>query len=121
MTTMPGYRPYVPAPPRRRGPGIAALALGVSAIPLAVLCGIGLLPALAGLALGIVAAARDQGRAQAIAGIVASVLALIIAGGVAYWMLSKAAKCGDSLRYPDSTARKACVEHEFPMIDRRTV
>src|SRR6266705_1062706 len=103
MTTMPGYRPYKPAPPRRRGLGVAALVLGVSAIPLAFMCGVGLLPGLAGLALGVVAAVRDQGRGQAIAGVVASVLALVIAGGVAYWMLSKAAKCG---RFPDSAARK---------------
>jgi hypothetical protein len=115
MTTMPGYRPYAPAPARRRGLGITALVLGVSAVPLAFLCGIGLLPALAGLAIGVVAALRGQGRGQAIAGIVASLLALAIAGGVAYLMLSKAAKCA---RFPDSTARKACVEREFPMIDR---
>lgn len=115
MTTMPGYRPYAPAPPRRRGMGVAALVLGVCAIPLAFLCGVGLLPGLAGLLLGVVATVRDQGRAQAIAGIVVSVLAMVIAGGVAYWMLSKAAKCGE---YTDSAARKACVEREFPMIDR---
>ena len=120
MTTMPGYRPYAPAPPRRHGLGVAALVLGASAIPLAFLCGIGLLPGLAGLALGLVAAVRGQGRSQAIAGILASVVALAIAGGVAYWMLSKAAKCGDRAQYPDSVARKACVEREFPMIDRRT-
>src|SRR4051812_33194419 len=104
MTTMPGYRPYAPAPPRRRGPGVAALVLGLSAIPLAFLCGIGLLPGLAGLALGVVAAVRGHGRGQAIAAIIVSVVALVLAGGVAYWMLSKAAKCGDRTRYPGSAA-----------------
>jgi hypothetical protein len=118
MTTMPGYRSRTAAPPRRRGLGLAALVLGLIALPLAFLCGIGLLPGLAGLAIGIIAVMRDQGRTQAIIGIVTSALALLIAGGVAFWLISKAAKCGDRAHYPDDTARRACIEREFPMVDR---
>jgi len=118
MTTMPGYRPHTSAPPRRRGLGLAALVLGLSALPLAFVCGVGLLPGLAGLIIGIVAAVKDQGRTQAIVGIVTSALALMIAGGVAFWLLSKAAKCGDRANYPDDAARRVCIEREFPMIDR---
>lgn len=118
MTTMPGYRPYPPSSLRRPGLGITALTLGVLALPLSFLCGLGILPGLAGLALGTVAAVRDRGRTQAILGILASALALAIAAGVIAWFLGKAAKCGDTRRYPDRAARARCVQREFPLVRR---
>jgi hypothetical protein len=119
MTTMPGYHPYTPTPVNRPGLGVASLVLGLLALPLALLCGLGMLAALAGLALGIVAIMQDRGRKQAVIGIGASALALILAAFVLVWFLDKAAKCGDTRQYPDHAARAHCVEREFPLVQHR--
>lgn len=120
MTTMRGYRPYSPEAPQRQGLGIAALVLGLVAVPLAVMCGLGVLPGVAGLGVGIVAAVQGRGRTQAVIGIVASLVALAIASLVVAWFLAKAAKCGDTRKYPDHAARVQCVEREFPMVQHNS-
>jgi EamA domain-containing membrane protein RarD len=118
MTTLPGHRPYPPSTRQRQRLGTVALTLGLIAVPLAVLCGLGALSALAGLGFGVYAAVQDRGRRHAVLGIVASLLALVIACVVVGWFLAKAAKCGDVRRYPGHAARVQCVEHEFPMVHR---
>jgi hypothetical protein len=114
MTTMPGYRPHVTAPPRRQGLGNASLVLGAVAVPLALLVGLGTLPALAGLALGIAGMVRQRDRGRAVLGVVVCSVALVLALGVLGWFLSRAAECGDTSRYPDSMTRRQCIEREFP-------
>jgi hypothetical protein len=114
MTTMPGYRPHVTAPPQRQGMATAAIVLGVVAVPLALLVGLGAVPAMIGLGMGIAGVARGGDRGRAIVGILVCTMALVLALGVLSWFLSRAAKCGDTARYPDHTARRQCIEREFP-------
>ncbi|MCW2884158.1 MAG: hypothetical protein QOE54_3438 [Streptosporangiaceae bacterium] len=114
MTTMPGYRPHVTTPPQRRGMGTASVVLGVVAVPLALLVGLGAVPAAIGLGVGIAGVTRQRDRGRAVVGIVVCALALLLALGVLSWFLSRAAECGDVARYPDRTARRLCIEREFP-------
>jgi hypothetical protein len=114
MTTMPGYRPHVAVPAKQQGMGTASIILGVVAVPLALLVGLGAVPAVVGLAMGIAGVTRQRDRGRAVFGIVVCTMALVLALGVLTWFLSRAAKCGDLARYPDSTARRQCVEQEFP-------
>jgi hypothetical protein len=116
--TMPGYQTYSPpAPPERKGLAVASLTLGIIALPALALCGAGMVVALVGLILGIVSAARGQARGTALAGIVCSVATLVIGGVAVFFLLNKAAECADTDRYPDDTARRQCVEREFPFAD----
>ncbi|MQY04839.1 hypothetical protein [Actinomadura macrotermitis] len=114
--TMPGYRAYAPpAAPRRDGPAKASLALGVAGLLGLAFCLLGMLPALAGLVLGVLAVSRGTSAGRtAVAGIVCSALALLLGTMALYWLLSKAAGCADEGRYPDGDARARCVEREFP-------
>lgn len=114
--TLPGYQTYAPpAPPRRSGLARASQVLGIAGLAGLVLCLAGMIPALIGLALGAVALARrDPDRRPAVVGVVCSALALLIGAGLLFWLLSKAARCGDEARYPDETSRRGCVEREFP-------
>jgi hypothetical protein len=57
---------------------------------------------------------RQRDRGRAVVGIVVCALALLLALGVLSWFLSRAAECGDVARYPDRTARRLCIEREFP-------
>ncbi|MFP3965813.1 DUF4190 domain-containing protein [Actinomadura fulvescens] len=113
--TMPGYQTYSPpAPPERKGLAVASLVLGVAGLPALMLCGVGLVLGVAGLILGVVAAVRGGGRNIAVMGIVCSVVTLVIGGVAIFFLLSKAAECADAGRYPDESARRLCVEREFP-------
>ena len=114
--TLPGYQTYAPpAPPRRSGPARASQVLGIAGLAGLVLCFAGMVPALAGLALGTAALVRrDPDRRPAVVGVACSALALLIGAGSLFWLLSKAARCGDEARYPDETSRRGCVEREFP-------
>jgi hypothetical protein len=114
MTTMPGYRPHVAVPVNHQGMGTTSLVLGVVAVPLALLVGLGAVPAMVGLVMGIAGVARQRDHGRAVFGIVVCAMALVLALGVLTWFLSRAAKCGDTDRYPDSAARRLCVEQEFP-------
>ncbi|MFB4305377.1 hypothetical protein [Actinomadura sp. GTD37] len=114
--TLPGYQTYAPpAPPRKSGMARASQVLGIAGLAGLVLCLAGMVPALVGLALGTVSLVRrDPDRRPAIVGVTCSALALLIGAGSLFWLLSKAAQCGDEARYPDEPSRQACVEREFP-------
>ena len=114
MTTMPGYQPYTPLRPRQRGFGVASLILSLVAVATLLLCGLGMIVALAGLVLGVVALVRGSGRTQAVIGITLSVVVLAAGTAGLAFLLSRAAKCGDTGRYPSDTARRTCIEREFP-------
>jgi hypothetical protein len=91
--------------------------LGIVGLPGLALCLLGLIPALVGLVLGTVALVRGRSeRWPAVAGIVCSGIAVVVGALALSWLLSKAAMCGDTSRYPDDAARQGCVEHEFPFV-----
>ncbi|TYK50900.1 hypothetical protein [Actinomadura decatromicini] len=114
--TLPGYQTYSPpAPPRRSALARTSQVLGITGLAGLLLCFAGMIPALGGLVLGAVCLVRrDADRRPALVGVVCSSLALAIGAGVLFWLLSKAAQCGDEARYPDDTSRRGCVEREFP-------
>ncbi|MEU5990555.1 hypothetical protein ABZ806_16425 [Spirillospora sp. NPDC047418] len=114
--TLPGYETYAPpAPPRRSGLARASQVLGIAGLAGLVLCLAGVIPAVVGLVLGVVSLARrDPDRRRAVVGVVCSALALVLGAGSLFWLLSKAAQCGDEARYPDEPSRRGCVEREFP-------
>jgi hypothetical protein len=114
--TLPGYKPYTSAAPPRRGMGITALVLGILAVPTLVLCGMGLVLALAGLVVGGLAVSRKNGRAFAIAGITISALTIVIGGIGASWFLAHARECANTAKYPDADSREHCVQHRFQFI-----
>ncbi len=119
---MPGYQTYAPpSAPERTGLARAALVLGIVGLVGLVLCFAGMIPALVGLVLGVVALARGtSARGMAVGGVVCSALALVVGGIAIFWLLSKAAECGDRSHYPDDAARQRCVEREFPFTDKTT-
>ncbi|MER7212355.1 DUF4190 domain-containing protein [Streptosporangium sp. NPDC000239] len=89
-----GYQsPY--QKPRGGGLGTASLVLGIASIFLLVVCGLGVLTAIAGLVIGIVAFVKDSNRGRAVGGIVLSVLALIIAVVFLTWFYSTVGDCMD--------------------------
>jgi uncharacterized membrane protein YqjE len=114
--TLRGYRPYPTATAPRRGLGVTALVLGILAVPTLLLCGMGLVVALAGLMVGGIAVTRRNGRAYAITGITISALTLVLGGVGASWFLAQARECANSTKYPDADAREQCVQHRFPFI-----
>jgi hypothetical protein len=81
-----------------------------------VLCGMGLVVALAGLVVGGIAVTRRNGRAFAITGITISALTLVIGGIGASWFLAQARECADAAKYPDADSREQCVQHRFPFV-----
>ncbi|MEU8804484.1 hypothetical protein [Spirillospora sp. NPDC048819] len=114
--TLPGYQTYAPpSPPKRSTLARASQVLGIAGLVGLVLCLAGMIPALAGLILGTMSLVRrDADRRPAVVGVVCSTLALAIGAGMLFWLLSKAAECGDEARYPDDSSRRGCVEREFP-------
>lgn len=118
--TMPGYRTYSPpAPPRRSGLARASLVLGVAGLVGLAACLIGMVPALAGLVLGALSLVRgDSERMLTVTGMICSAVALVLGSVALFWLLTKAAQCGDVSRYPDNAARQGCVEREFPFAHR---
>ena len=115
--TLPGYEPYPTTAPPRRGIGIAALVLGILAIPTLPLCLLGLVVALVGLVVGVVALVKHNGRWLAACGMALSVVALVLGGLAVSWFLSQARECADTTKYPDTQSRERCVERRFPFID----
>jgi uncharacterized membrane protein YqjE len=108
------YRPAGYPLQQRRGLGVAALVLGITAIVTLVLCGLGAVVAVVGLTVGIVAAVRDNGRGLAVTGITLSALALVLALGAGIWFFSRVSPCTDQARYPTKTARDQCLQHRVP-------
>ncbi|MFC5750377.1 hypothetical protein [Actinomadura rugatobispora] len=116
---------------------MTSLVLGLLSVPTLLICGLGILLALAGLVVGIIALVQARSRASAawappdawpppatgpgapgrrgvivmaVVGIAASVATL----GLTAWLVIKVAGCGNPARYPDDAARQRCVEREFP-------
>ncbi|MFF5210222.1 hypothetical protein [Streptosporangium sp. NPDC000396] len=112
----PGAPPY-PAPSgdqwsRREeggGLGTAALVLGIVSIFLLFACGLGVLTAIVGLILGIVAVAKNSNRGRAWVGIVLSALTLIIAVVFVAWLYNKV---GDCVNLPPELQQR-CIEEKF--------
>jgi hypothetical protein len=115
--TLPGYKAYPRARPRR-GIGVTALVLGILAAATLPLCGMGLVVALGGLVVGGIALARKNGRALAVTGITISALTLVGGGVGASWFLAQARECADTAKYPDADAREQCVQDRFPFVKK---
>jgi hypothetical protein len=103
-------------PPQRRGLGIATLVLGIAALLTLVLCGIGVILAIPGLILGIIAIVRRNGRGMAVAGVILSAVTIVIAIGLAVWFYGRVAPCADQTRYPTRQARDHCIEQRIPFL-----
>lgn len=92
----------------------AALVLGVASLLLLPVCGIGVLVAVAGLIVGIIAMARGTARGGALAGLALSVLTLLIAGAFAAWLASTGVtRCLDESLYPTRADVEACLEERL--------
>ncbi|MFC7647078.1 DUF4190 domain-containing protein [Streptosporangium lutulentum] len=111
----PGGMPYPAGPggPPMRGQGgglgTASLVLGIVSVLLLVACGIGLLTAVVGLILGIVAVVKHSNRGRAWAGIILSVLTMIIAAVFVGWLYNKV---GDCVNLPTELQQR-CIEDRF--------
>ncbi|MBB5967453.1 DUF4190 domain-containing protein [Planomonospora venezuelensis] len=124
-----GQAPPVPAGPAYPGPagypapppgdrsqhgqggrlGTAALVLGIVSLVLLFACGAGVLTAIAGVVLGIVAVVKDSNRGRAWVGLLLSALALIIAAVFLAWFVNKVGGCLDLPR----ELQQRCVEERF--------
>ncbi|WP_433475977.1 hypothetical protein ACQPZP_02425 [Spirillospora sp. CA-142024] len=120
--TLPGYRTYPPpAPPRRSTLARTSQLLGIIGLVGLAACFAGVIPALVGLVLGAVSLVRrDPDRRPALVGVACSAVAVVIGAGTLFWLLGKAAQCGDEARYPDDLSRRGCVEREFPFAEANT-
>ncbi|GAA0359639.1 DUF4190 domain-containing protein [Actinoallomurus spadix] len=110
------YPPIRETPPQRRGLGIAALVLGIAGLLTLLLCGIGVILAIIGLVIGIIAVVRRNGRGMAVAGLVLSVITLVIAIGFAVWFYGRIQPCADRARYPTKADRDRCLEERVPFL-----
>ncbi|MDP4509597.1 DUF4190 domain-containing protein [Nonomuraea turcica] len=122
----PGYGPPPPGAPYghpgppypqpeqqdRTGQGLAtaALVLGVASPFLVFVCFTGLITAILSIVFGCVALARHAGRGRAIAGIVISVLSLVLFSIVALWFWNVVQQCA----YLPSDQVDRCFEERFP-------
>ncbi|MBG0826540.1 hypothetical protein HS041_01925 [Planomonospora sp. ID67723] len=112
----PGPAGY-PAPPQgdwpKRGQGgglgTAALVLGIVSLVLLFACGAGVLTAIVGVVIGIVAVVKDSNRGRAWVGLLLSALALIIAAVFLAWFVNKVGGC---LELPRDLQQR-CVEERF--------
>jgi hypothetical protein len=109
----PGGRPY--GPRGGGGLGTAALVLGICALVLLLVCGIGALVAVVGVIFAVVAIAKDSNRGRAIAGLVLSVLTLVLAVIFAVllvnWYQSRdLGECFDPIKYPTAEDAQRCLE-----------
>ncbi|WP_162794966.1 DUF4190 domain-containing protein, partial [Nonomuraea lactucae] len=111
---MPG--PYQQGPQARPGNGLAtaSLVLGVASPFLVFVCFTGLLTAILSIVFGCVALSKGVGRGRAIAGIVISVLALILFTIVAVWFWNVVQACG---QLPSELADE-CFKRRFPWMER---
>ncbi|MEV4097068.1 hypothetical protein [Streptosporangium saharense] len=110
----PGAPPYqggYQSPYQKSGGGLGttALVLGIASIFLLVACGLGVLTAIAGLIIGLVALAKNSNRGRAIWGIVLSALALVLAVVFLTWFYSRV---GDCMNLPQNLQQR-CVEERL--------
>ncbi|GAA0949284.1 hypothetical protein GCM10009550_26490 [Actinocorallia libanotica] len=94
--------------------GASALSLGIVGFLTFWMCGLGMLLAVAGIALGAYAVRRDRGRGLGYAGIAMSVLTLVVATGTLVWFGRQAVQCAD--RYSGRLERSHCLDARFPLL-----
>ncbi|MEU8267421.1 DUF4190 domain-containing protein [Sphaerisporangium sp. NPDC049002] len=113
-----GPPPYGQPPPGgwpaggRRGGGLgtAALVLGIVSLFLLLICGVGVLTAIAGLIVGIMAVIRNSNKGRAIVGIVLSALTLIL-GIIGFtWFVNNFQEC---FTLPTQAEAQQCVERKL--------
>lgn len=111
----PGHPESGPWPPRRgTAAATTALVLGAASLLLLPICGIGVIVALAGLVVGVVALTRGAARGRALAGLALSVLALLIAVSFLAWLASTGvARCLDETLYPTRGDLEACLQERL--------
>lgn len=113
-----GPPPYGQPPPGgwpaagrpRGGLGTAALVLGIVSIFLLLVCGLGVLTAIAGLVVGLMAVFKNSNKGRAIVGIVLSVLTLILAVIGFSWFVSNFQEC---FTLPTQAEAQHCVERKL--------
>ncbi|MFF0572401.1 hypothetical protein [Streptosporangium saharense] len=110
----PGAPPYqggYQSPYQKSGGGLGttALVLGIASIFLLLACGLGVLTAIAGLIIGLVALAKNSNRGRAIWGIALSALALVLAVVFLTWFYSRV---GDCMNLPQNLQQR-CVEERL--------
>jgi membrane protein implicated in regulation of membrane protease activity len=99
-------------PRRGGGLGTAALVLGIISLFLLFLCGVGVLTAVAGLIVGIIAVVKGSNRGRAWVGIGLSALALVLAVVAVTWFYTTFEEC---LRLPTQEQAQKCVERKLNM------
>ncbi len=98
-----------PGPARRSGVAVAALVLGVLAIPLALTVYLGALAGMLGLLLGLIGVVRTRrgratGRGMALAGVVTGLIGLVLATSLVALSLRTYQQCETRLGHPPSRA-----------------
>ncbi|MFI6787343.1 hypothetical protein ACIBG4_08425 [Nonomuraea sp. NPDC050383] len=109
-----GYQGPYQQPRPGSGLATASLVLGVASPFLVFVCFVGVLTAILSIVFGGVALSRGVGKGRAIAGIVVSVLALILFTIVAMWFWNVVQDCG---RLPGQLADQ-CFRSRFPWVGR---
>ncbi|MFF0776690.1 DUF4190 domain-containing protein [Nonomuraea wenchangensis] len=109
------YGGQPPPPPDRTGNGLAtaSLVLGVASPFLVFVCFTGLITAILSIVFGCVALARKAGKGRAVAGIVISVLSLILFAIVAIWFWNVVQDCA----HLTGAAADRCFEERFPWMN----
>ncbi|MEV5560336.1 hypothetical protein AB0L44_42415 [Nonomuraea wenchangensis] len=104
-----------PPPPDRTGNGLAtaSLVLGVASPFLVFVCFTGVITAILSIVFGCVALARKAGKGRAVAGIVISVLSLILFAIVAVWFWNVVQDCA----HLTGPAADRCFEERFPWMN----
>ncbi|MEO3813003.1 DUF4190 domain-containing protein [Sphaerisporangium sp. B11E5] len=106
----PPYGQYPPGGQPSGGLGTASLVLGILSIVLLLVCGIGLLTAIAGLIVGFIALARRSNKGRAIVGLVLSGLTLLLGVLAFVWFLNTFQECLDA---PTQAEAQSCVERKL--------
>ncbi|WP_431902869.1 hypothetical protein [Nonomuraea sp. bgisy101] len=105
-----GWRPAKPG----NGLATASLVLGIASLFLLLVCFTGVITALVGLVLGVIALSKGGSKGRAWVGIGLSVLTLVLAVGAAIWVSNYFAECSG---LPQQLAEQ-CVESKIPWLNR---
>ena len=111
---LPRYPDRIAFSPEPGTTGASALVLGIVGFLTFWMCGLGMLLAVAGIAIGVRAVHRDRGRGLGYAGIAMSVLTLVVATGTLVWFGRQAVQCAD--RYSSRLERSQCLDARFPLL-----
>jgi len=84
--------------------------LGILSPFLLFLCGIGVLTAIIGLILGIIAVVRNANRGRAWVGVALSALTIVLAAAASIWFFSNFGEC---MNAPTQEAAQRCVEERL--------